>query len=110
MGSLSIVIFGMLRAVMAIFVNALLSTEWIDVNKADKNGLSFVGEFVCSLYIYVTFSKSRVYLKSLCETESWLSISTWTGFVSYAVSPAMHRELLCASSYSCCPSVNALQL
>ena len=109
MGSLSIVIFGMLRAVMAIFVNALLSTEWIDVNKADKNGLSFVGEFVCSLYIYVTFSKSRVYLKSLCETESWLSISTWTGFVSFVVSRAMHRELLCTSLYSCCLVGDALQ-
>ena len=31
-----------------------------------------------------------------CETESWLLASTLTEFVSFAVSPAMHRELLCA--------------
>ena len=44
-----------------------------------------------------------------CETESWLSASTWTEFVSFAVSPAMHRELLCASLYSCCLVGDALQ-
>ena len=44
-----------------------------------------------------------------CETESWLLASTLTEFVSFAVSPAEHHGLLCASLYSCCPSVNALQ-
>ena len=64
---------------------------------------------LCDIFLNYLKSSQPQATPCQCETESWLLASTLTEFVSFAVSPAEHHGLLCASLYSCCPSVNALQ-